>query len=213
MSFPEARLDVDGLSCIRDDRSLFSDLSFHLEQGGLLRIEGPNGSGKTSLLRLLCGLRPADSGEIRWNGKLTEKAADHYLPSMLYLGHLAHINGQLTPLENMRYLCQLRNIELSESSSLAYLKEVGLRGFEDIPARQLSAGQKRRVLLAFLLSANAQLWILDEPLTALDKDVCSWFEGKMLEHCAEGGMIIFTTHHGMTLDDSLQNITLGNANV
>lgn len=196
------------LECIRDDRLLFSDLSFELAAGEVLQIEGANGCGKTSLLRIICGLRQADEGEVFWQGVALSKAREDYYASMVYIGHLPCIKADLTVLENIRSLLDTRSSSLADSEIEQTLEKVGLLGYDDVPGKALSSGQRRRILLAFLLLTDAKLWILDEPLTALDVQGVELMEAMILQHRAAGGSVIFTTHHGMQLDCEMSSINL-----
>ena len=204
-------LETRQLECVRDDRLLFSDLSFTLAEGEILQIEGSNGSGKTSLLRILCGLRLADAGQVLWRGEEVSAVREDYYASMIYIGHLPCIKGDLTTLENIRALLDTR----SQSAPLDEIEQalalVGLAGFDDVISKALSSGQRRRILLAFLLLAKARLWILDEPLTALDVEGVALVETMLLEHRLAGGSAIFTTHHGMQLPCAMSTVTLGRA--
>ena len=201
-------LSVRNLQCTRDDRLLFSGLSFALNPGEVLQIEGPNGSGKTSLLRILCGLRRADDGNVDWLGNDVLRARDTYYDDMVYIGHLPCIKGDLTTTENIRALLDTRSRSASEAEIEQALAEVGLAGFEDAPSKALSSGQRRRVLLAFLLLSGARLWILDEPLTALDVKGVDLVESMILKHREQGGSVIFTTHHGMQLPCEMSRVDL-----
>lgn len=203
------QLEINRLQCIRDDRELFSGLNFALQQGEVLQIEGANGSGKTSLLRIVCGLRQADSGEVSWCRENIRHNREDYYSRMVYLGHLPCIKGDLNVLENISALLDTRSMSLDEPVIERALKKVGLAGFEDVPGKALSSGQRRRVLLAFLALADADLWILDEPLTALDVQGVDLIERMIVEHRAGGGSVIFTTHHGMQLDCPMRSVTLG----
>lgn len=199
----KAQLSIHDLACVRDDRILFEGLNFSLEKGQLLHINGHNGSGKTSLLRILCGLSLAESGEIYWQGDPIDNQYDSYLNELNYIGHHPGIKADLSALENLQTARAmssqpLLNIDLDE-----VLDTVGLYGFEDIPARQLSAGQKRRVALARLWVSSAKLWILDEPFTALDKKGIKMVEDKLLEHADNGGIAILTSHHLIDCDNLL----------
>lgn len=188
-------LEAAGLSCSRDDRTLFSGLAFSLRNRQALLLEGRNGSGKTSLLRILCGFREPDAGEVRWCGEPIDSV--QYRTDMAYIGHLEGIKKELTVLENLRVA-----LALAKGSGYgleAALERVQLAGFDDVPAQALSAGQKRRLSLARLLLTHNALWILDEPFTALDKQGIALTEQLMAEHCDQGGLIVLTSHHELNL--------------
>ena len=183
------------LSCIRDDRLLFENLSFQLNAGQVLLLEGKNGSGKTSLLRILCGFREPDAGQTRWCGAAIN--GGQYHADMAYVGHLDGVKKELTVLENL-------TVSLALASPGAYsiqqaLAKVLLAGYDDVLVQALSAGQKRRLSLARLLITHNRLWILDEPFTSLDKQGIALIESLMIEHCAQGGMIVLTSHHDLNL--------------
>ena len=201
-------LGARSLECTRDDRLLFNDLSFELKTGEVLQIEGANGSGKTSLLRILCGLRQADDGDVCWMGEEINSAREDYYASMIYIGHLPCIKGDLTTLENIRSLLDTRSQSVPLDKIEKVLARVGLQDFDDVFGKALSSGQRRRVLLAFLLLAQAQLWILDEPLTALDVEGVELVESMIVEHRETGGSVIFTTHHGMQLPCEMRVVHL-----
>lgn len=191
------RLKGAGLSCIRDDRVLFDDLAFELAAGQVLLLEGKNGSGKTSLLRILCGFREPDAGAIHWCGESVKDSSFH--ADMAYVGHLDGIKKELTVLENL-------NMALALGSTGRYsiaqaLNKVHLAGYDDVLVQALSAGQKRRLSLARLLITENVLWILDEPFTSLDRQGIALIESLMAEHCANGGMIVLTSHHDIALHD------------
>lgn len=202
-------LETRALECVRDDRLLFSDLSIQLAAGEVLQIEGSNGSGKTSLLRILCGLRRADDGEVLWQGEVVSAVREDYYANMIYIGHLPCLKGDLTTLENIRSLLDTRSQSASNNEIEQALAKVGLAGFDDVDAKALSSGQRRRILLAFLILAKAKLWILDEPLTALDVQGVALVESMLMEHREAGGSTIFTTHHGMQLPCQMRSVTLG----
>ncbi|MGR9012538.1 MAG: cytochrome c biogenesis heme-transporting ATPase CcmA [Gammaproteobacteria bacterium] len=190
-------LNGEGLSCIRDDRVLFEELSFELVSGQILLLEGKNGSGKTSLLRILCGFREPDSGEIHWCGDEIKDSPFH--AQMAYVGHLDGIKKELTVFENLKMSLALSSVgRYSIGEALA---KVHLGGYDDILVQALSAGQKRRLSLARLLITENVLWILDEPFTSLDKQGIALIETLMTEHCANGGMIVLTSHHEIDLPD------------
>jgi heme exporter protein A len=184
-----------GLSCIRDDRVLFEYLDFELFPGQILLLEGKNGSGKTSLLRILCGFREADSGVLRWCGDAINDS--QFYAQMAYVGHLDGVKKELSVVENLKMSLALNN---SGHYSIAQaLSKVHLSGYDDVLVQALSEGQKRRLSLARLLITENILWILDEPFTSLDKQGIALIEILMAEHCAHGGMIMLTSHHDIDL--------------
>lgn len=192
-----AMLKVSGLACSRGERQLFADVSFSLAAGEWLHVQGENGAGKTSLLRLLVGLSPADAGEIYWRGVATGESDFHR--DLLYLGHHAAVKDDLTPLENLCLSAALEGISLHEEAALAALVRLGLRGREALPVRVLSAGQKRRVLLARLLTRPAALWVLDEAFNALDSGAVQLLGELLGEHLAKGGLAVLTSHQPLPL--------------
>lgn len=202
-------LEIQTLECVRDDRLLFSDLSFAVADAEVLQIEGPNGSGKTSLLRIICGLRLPEAGQVMWQGESISANREDYYANMVYIGHLPCIKADLTVMENVRSLLDTRSLTLSNVVIEAALAKVGLASYEDVQGKALSSGQRRRILLAFIELAGAKLWILDEPLTALDVQGVDLMESMILEHRAAGGSVVFTTHHGMQLDCEMRSVQLG----
>lgn len=195
------QLQASGLACIRDDRILFSGLDFRLNGGEVLLLEGRNGSGKTSLLRILCSIRLADEGTVRWCDEDIQALGPEYHAHLNYIGHRDGIKHELTAQENLRMARALGTPDGRRSIDQA-LEQFGLYGFEDIPTRNLSAGQQRRVALSRLLVTRAPLWILDEPFTSLDRHGIRAFEAMMERHTREGGMIVLTTHHRVRLSDA-----------
>ncbi|MDD4913550.1 MAG: cytochrome c biogenesis heme-transporting ATPase CcmA [Methylococcales bacterium] len=192
---PQPVLVVNNLSCSRDDRLLFAELSFSLAAGQVLLLEGDNGSGKTSLLRILCGFRTADDGEIRWRGQTLDSGS--YYKEMAYVGHADGAKKELTVLENLRFTQALHS-QSGYDIDQALIK-VELAGFDDNSVQTLSAGQKRRLSLARLLIAGAVLWILDEPFTSLDRRGIALTEALIAAHVRQGGMVMLTSHHDLTL--------------
>ena len=187
-------LEVSNLACSRGDHRLFSGLGFVLSPGQIMQVQGENGSGKTSLLRTLCGFIQPDEGRIAWEGKDVGELAEAYFSRVLYLGHLNAIKDELSALENLKISAAVSGMELGESAAISALRRMGLKGRERLPVKVLSQGQRRRAALARLLVSGAALWILDEPLAALDVNAVSLIEELFGEHLARQGMVIFTTH-------------------
>ena len=187
-------LTATDLSCVRGERRLFAGLDLAVGPGEWLHVQGENGSGKTSLLRILAGLSPPAAGEIRWNGAPVKSAGEDYKRELLYLGHHGAVKEELTPFENLTLAAQLDGSTLDETAALKALARFGLRGREDLPVRFLSAGQKRRVLLARLLTRPAKLWVLDEAFNALDVAAVKLLGSLIGEHLTAGGMAVLTSH-------------------
>lgn len=190
-------LRAQQLTCIREDRILFDQLSINVNAGTLLQIEGPNGAGKTSLLRILSGLSMPYEGEVHYLGNTIKQCRDDYYQDLTFIGHLAGVKGELTALENLSFslLLQQDNIDDIEHA----IAQVHLSGFEDSYASHLSAGQNRRIALARLWQSTSKIWILDEPFTAIDKAGVAALEALFLSHIDNGGAIIFTSHQELQL--------------
>jgi heme exporter protein A len=170
-----------------------------LNAGELLHLQGHNGSGKTTLLRTLCGLIVPSQGVVNWNGKNIRQQREDFAAEMLFLGHLNGIKADLTAVENLRMICHLEGLQVSDEDLWQVLKKMGLFGHEDLPVRVLSQGQKRRVSLARLLLSKSQLWLLDEPFTALDKAAIDFLQSVIADHIKQGGMVMLTTHQDVSL--------------
>jgi heme exporter protein A len=192
-------LTATGLSCVRGERRLFSGIDLAVGPGEWLHLQGENGAGKTSLLRILVGLTPPAEGEIRWKGEGIRALGEDYRREMVYLGHHAAVKEDLTALENLQIAAALDGAELDEREALAALFRMGLKGREELPVRVLSQGQKRRVLLARLLARKAPLWVLDEPFTALDVKAVQLLSDLIAEHVGAGGMAVLTSHQSMPI--------------
>ena len=193
-------LDAINLTCVRDDRVLFSELSFSVSPGEMVQIAGKNGAGKTSLLRILAGLAQAEEGEVKWQGEGLGRARYQYHQDLLWLGHQPGIKTVLTAFENLSFY----HANGAESLRWQALTEVGLLGFEDVPVNQLSAGQQRRVALARLWLSSHKLWILDEPFTAIDVAGVDKLTQQLKRHTENGGMVILTTHQPLNVDNVRQ---------
>ena len=205
-------LEASQLTAVRDNKVLFESLSFTLDSGDLVQVEGRNGTGKTTLLRIITGLAERESGDVFWNGQNIESNREAFHQNLLFLGHQTGIKRELTAYENLRFYLNLHSDHSIDKTSIyKALMKVGLVGREDVPVAKLSAGQQRRVALARLWLSQHKLWILDEPLTAIDKQGVSVLESLFLEHIDEGGIVLLTTHQDMfTEQQRLKKITLGN---
>ena len=192
-------LSVSELTCVRGHRPLFAPASFELQAGRALHILGDNGVGKTSLLRIVCGLSPAHSGEVRWQGQPIRQAAQAFHQALFYLGHGLSLKEELTATENLLSDAAIAGRRISAAQAREALVRMGLRGRDHLPLRVMSQGQKRRVALARLLVSQAPLWVLDEPFVALDARAVDHLRGMLGEHVAQGGMVLFTSHQAVAL--------------
>ncbi len=190
-------LEAHGLACSRGSVTLFRDVSLRVSSGEWLAVRGANGSGKTTLLRCLAGLSGADAGEVLWEGEPTRAAGARFNAALLYAGHLPGIKDDLTAEENLHSSLALRGVSATPSACRAALAETGLEKRRFLPARRLSAGQRRRIGLARLILDPAPLWALDEPLTALDDDGQRLFTRLLERHLAAGGLAVVATHHDL----------------
>ncbi len=187
-------LRASGLECVRGGRRLFSGISFDLAGGTLLQVQGANGSGKTSLLRIVCGLLPPDGGDIAWNARSVHELGEEYRANLAYIGHLNSIKEELDPAENLRYATRIAGVSATPAEIDDALQSFGLAGVR-LPCKLLSQGQKRRAALARLkLSGARPLWVLDEPFSALDAGGVTVTRSLMEAHLAAGAAVIFTTH-------------------
>jgi len=196
---------------VRGERRLFSNLSFSLTPGSFLQLTGPNGSGKTSLLRIISGLMAPASGEIRWEGTTIRSLAEDYARSVTYVGHRNGVKEELSSLENLRIASGVSGMDLSHEQARQALIRVGLGGRENLPARILSEGQRRRSALARLLTCGTMLWLLDEVLASLDQAAGVLIESIIGEHLSKGGIAIVATHQELRISaGSFQRLELGN---
>ena len=186
-------LDASNLDCQRGGRTLFRGLSFELRAGELLRIAGANGSGKTSLLRILCGLLTPQAGEVRWNGAPIQRLREEYARHVVYLGHAPAVKDDLSAEENLSIASRLAGMPVPGEAIRDALAQFGLAGAALV--KGLSQGQRRRAALARLwLSASVPLWLLDEPFTALDTAGVAMLRGIIESHTGRGGAVVYSTH-------------------
>jgi heme exporter protein A len=192
-------LEARALTCVRGDKKLFADLTFQVGPGECLHVRGENGVGKTSLLRLLTGLSKPEAGEVLWKDQSISVDPKVFHRELLFLGHRDALKEDLSALENLQMYAALDNVQLPLDSALAALVRFGLRGRENLPVHYLSAGQKRRVLMARMSTRRASLWILDEPFNALDVHAVAELQGLIAEHTAAGGLAVLTSHQAVSL--------------
>ena len=201
-SFPasaSAVLEARDITCVRGDRALFSGLDLQLSAGQCLHVRGENGVGKTSLLRLLTGLASPESGEVLWCGHAIKQQASEYHSKLLFLGHRDALKEDLSAIENLRMYAAIDGIALSEQDAFASLWRFGLKGREDLPVNCLSAGQKKRVLMARMHTRRAQVWILDEPFNALDTHAVGELQDLITEHLQGNGLVVLTSHQPLAI--------------
>ncbi|MDD8060430.1 MULTISPECIES: cytochrome c biogenesis heme-transporting ATPase CcmA [Shewanella] len=201
-------LSANELTCIREERILFDELSFNINAGDIVQIEGPNGAGKTSLLRIIAGLSRPYAGEVEYLGENITRCRDEFNHDLLYFGHLAGVKSELTAEENLNFNLRISGYDDFDTTKL--LAKVNLTGFEEALAGHLSAGQHRRTALARLQHTDCKIWILDEPFTAIDKKGVEELEHLFIAHAQSGGCVILTTHQDMSIinNDILRKVTL-----
>lgn len=203
-------LQAVALSCSRGDRRLFSDITVTVRPGTLLALTGENGSGKTSLLRILCSLLSPDHGAILWQGQDIRQLKELYCAQLTYVGHLNAIKDDLTAVENLTLSARLAGEESSGTRTQEALEAIGLKqSIHSLPTRVLSQGQKRRVALARLWLSTRPLWLLDEPFTSLDAAATRFVTQHLQSHLGHGGMVVVATHQEVGLPaDAVQRLRL-----
>ncbi len=204
-----AALTASELSLARGTRQLFADLSFSLEAGSALLLRGANGSGKTSLLRVLAGLTAADRGEVICGETRLRPFASDWRTRLVYAGHADAIKADLSVAENLADLLAFDNVKADAAGIETALAQVQLADRRDLAARRLSQGQKRRISLARLMLSAKPLWLLDEPTNALDRQGVTLFNGIVKAHLAAGGMACIATHLTLEIDAPVRELRLG----
>lgn len=195
-------LHCNKLTCVREDRILFQDLSLTLNPGEMLQVDGANGAGKTTLFRLIAGLSTPYAGNVFWQGEPISSDRETFYKQLLFIGHKTGIKPELTAIENLQFFQKL--CAAHEHLNLwDILAKVGLAGYEDVTTSQLSAGQQRRVALARLWLNDCTLWLLDEPFAALDKSGIAVLERLFVEHAEKGGIVVLSTHQELSIDSGL----------
>ena len=202
-------LAATALECIRGDRTLFSGVSFALAAGAGLLVQGANGAGKTSLLRILVGLSPPAAGEVAWQGQPIRSLGEAYRRQVLWCGHANALKDDLSALENVRAAGALAGRPMGEEQARDALERAGVGAQADLPARSLSQGQKRRTALSRLLFARAALWVLDEPVAALDAGGVEWLAAALDRHLESGGLAVVTSHQPLATCSRFEMLKLG----
>jgi heme exporter protein A len=198
-------LEGRGLECVRGHRRLFRDLSFTIRPGTCFELRGANGSGKTSLLRMLCGLLPPESGAILWHGERIDMQRQAYLSSLTYIGHRSAVKDELTTLENLLASSALAGSELGPVEAQHALECLRLEDHKHLHARHLSEGQRRRLALARLVNCRRALWLLDEVMTSLDAWAAKSMATLIDDHLSRGGMAVIATHQELKLSSRLSH--------
>jgi len=204
-------LQAVSLTCRRGQRRVFSELSLRLEAGQCCLVSGPNGSGKTSLLRILANIAQADKGQLFWHDRPVQSNDSDYRRQLVYGGHAPGLNGSLSVQENLDSLFMQDRVPLEQGACDQALLAGGLLAYRRVPVRQLSAGQRRRVFLVRLSLSNRPLWILDEQLTALDSAGQKFLGELIAQHLQKQGSVILTSHQTLPWDLKVQHLDLGQA--
>jgi heme exporter protein A len=200
-------LCVEGVHVWRGDRHVLKGVSLDLGAGQLLHVSGPNGSGKTTMLRVASGLLRPEQGTVSWFGQAISRVRGEYQAQLAYASHEPALKGDLTALENLTFAVGLKH-RVTAAELGASLQRTGVAACADLPARVLSAGQRRRVAMARVLAMRASLWLLDEPFTNLDTAGSDLMSALLLSHVKEGGLAVVVAHHDLTLDCNMRRLEL-----
>ena len=201
-------LQVQHASVERAGRQLFAPVSFELQASQAMHLQGDNGSGKTSLLRGLCGLSPLSQGQVLWDGQPVQEVREGFLRDVFYLGHSLGLKDELSALENLQTTAAMAGQVLHLQEAEQALAAQGMSNRMHLPLRVLSQGQKRRVALARLQVSKARLWLLDEPMVALDSAAQHTLIDLLRAHTAQGGMLLFTSHQALDVGNAMQVLRL-----
>jgi heme exporter protein A len=201
-------LEVDRVHVWRGDRHVLKGTSFRLEGGELLHVWGPNGTGKTTLLRVVCGLLRPEQGSVRWLGRAINSIAADYQAALAYASHETALKSDLTALENLRFTVGMKRA-VGSAELREMLEKAGVGACADLPARVLSAGQRRRVAIARVLALRASLWLLDEPYTNLDAHGAAFMSAMLDAHVDQGGCAVVVAHHDLALGCRVRRLELG----
>jgi heme exporter protein A len=202
-------LAATALECIRGDRTLFAGVSLAVQPGAGLLVQGANGAGKTSLLRILVGLSPPARGEVSWDGQPIRALGEAYRRAVLWCGHANALKDDLSALENVRAAAALAGRPIADGEARDALERAGVGAQADLPARSLSQGQKRRTTLARLHFTRAKLWVLDEPIAALDAGGVDWLSAALDRHLEAGGLAVVTSHQPLATRSRFDALKLG----
>jgi heme exporter protein A len=200
-------LCVEKVHVWRGDRHVLRGVSLTLRPGELMHVSGPNGTGKTTLLRVICGLLRPEQGQVSWLGRSIMAVRSEYQAALAYASHEPALKGDLTALENLHFAVGLKR-RVTPAELRASLERTGVAACADLPARVLSAGQRRRVAMARVLAMSASLWLLDEPFTNLDAAGTHLVSELLQAHIAHGGLALVVAHHDLTLDSRVRRLEL-----
>ena len=201
-----AKLSANGLTLFRGERCLFKDLDFALNPGEMLLLEGQNGSGKTSLMRAIAGLLEFETGDVSWNGLSIREHRQAFHGELVWMAHRTGLKADLTLVENLAFESRLRLPSGADFDSV--LERLGITRLQRLPVRSLSAGQQRRVALARMMLSQASLWLMDEPVTNLDRDGRKLVMKLVSEHLGAGGMCIMAAHQDIDIEGTVHRVTL-----